>query len=777
MYISLDLETTGFDATKDKVIEFGAVKFNDQGPIETLSFLANPGFAIPQIITHITNIKDSDLAGLKPFEDRIDEVKNFIGDLPIVGHNIEFDLTFLRSFGIEIPNHSYDTQTLISILIPDLPSYSLEVISQIFDLKHKEKHRALDDSIAAMELFLKAKKGFSELDNDLLTKLKVVSNRTNNSLKFFLNEITHTAPSTENSPIPSLPTNPDPLLTESFSPLLTQATSALVEVVPPYADLTIYLANNLRDEAQIALPSELFLKIQQDLPATINKIDTPSSYVSPARLEEFTQKETFEDYELISLLKYLVWIKQTKTGLLSELTLFNKERSTIFSVNCDPNFTDTEQEPYLKATNTTSPITVCTHRQVIENPPSTKRLIIVDFENFIRTLTSQSSLYLKAESLLNTISNLETLYPENETIKSLLSKTTILFGTIGIIFDKYNDKNPFAARAKISSPIFTTPEWTNFRSTFSNIIEISKLLVEIQNKNTQVHLKNWKRQLTELHDFIKESEDATSMTWIESENEEIVLRKTPLSITSPLHKILEKSSSYQIIGEGMDLKDNGAFMKEIYKLSHDLPLINLSPENDNYNTYIVTDFPDDLSLLARILKEKQESNPGRLAVICNAKQQLNLLTLLLSESGTSVLSQMTCSQGKINEKLKNEYDKSILVITPNTWNNLQNPGLIDTVILQKLPFDPPSDPTIMSLSEGIPDAFNKIQIPRATLNLKKIITRLTHNAKTPKQLIILDNRLISKDYGEAILKNLKNTSTTKTKELANLISNFSPLTF
>lgn len=770
MYISLDLETTGFDASKDKVIEFGAVKFDKTGTKETLSFLCDPGFPIPQIITHITKIQDSDLTGTQPFEERIEEVKAFIGDLPIIGHNIEFDLNFLRSFGIEIPNHSYDTQKLVSILIPSLPSYSLEVLTQIFELNHVEKHRALDDSIAAMELFLKAQKNFSELNPELLSKLKETSNRTNNPIKFFLNEITHQETSSQNGLKSSLPEfTPAIENTENFTPFLTQSASALIEVTPPYTDLSIFLANNLQEESQIALPHELFLKIHQNLPTTICKIDTPSSYVSPTRLTEFSQKETYEEHELISLLKYLVWIQQTKTGLLSEVTLFNKEKSTIYSVNCDPNFTNNTEEPYLNATRGTSPITITTHRQIIENPTSTNRLLIVDFESFTRTLTSQSSLYLKAESLLGTLSNLESLYPENENVKSLLTKTTILFGTIGIIFDKYNDKNPFAARAKIFSPIFTTPEWANFRSTFANIIELSKLLVEIQNLGTQVYLKNWKRQLTEIHDFIKESEDNISMTWIESENEEIVLRKTPLSITTPLHKILEQSTHYQIIGEGFDLEDNGNFTKEIYKLPETLPLINLTTNNTNYSTYIVKDFNDDLSLLARILKEKQATNPGRLAVICNAKQQLNLLTLKLSENGTSVLSQMTCSQGKINEKLKNEYDKSVLLITPNTWNNLQNPQLINTVILQKLPFDPPSDPTIMSLSENHPDAFNKIQIPLTTRNLKKIISRLYNKEQTPKQLIILDNRLITKDYGESILKNLKNTTPILTKDILPLI--------
>jgi len=94
MFISLDLETTGFDKENDNIIEFGAIKFDLEGNQETLQFLINPQTSIPQIVTYITNISDEDVQDAPTIDEKAQEIQDFIGDLPIVGHNIQFDTGF-----------------------------------------------------------------------------------------------------------------------------------------------------------------------------------------------------------------------------------------------------------------------------------------------------------------------------------------------------------------------------------------------------------------------------------------------------------------------------------------------------------------------------------------------------------------------------------------------------------------------------------------------------------------------------------------------------------
>jgi len=136
------------------------------GGKETLQFLLKSEIPIPPIVTHITKIKNEDIADAPTFAEKKEEIKAFIGDLPIIGHNIEFDTNFLKAKGIELTNAEYDTHMLAGMVLHNLPSYSLEVISQMLGLQHEDKHRALDDAIAAMELFLELNKRF-EANSDL----------------------------------------------------------------------------------------------------------------------------------------------------------------------------------------------------------------------------------------------------------------------------------------------------------------------------------------------------------------------------------------------------------------------------------------------------------------------------------------------------------------------------------------------------------------------------------------------------------------------------------
>ncbi len=189
MFISLDLETTGFSNKTDKIIEFGAVKFDLNGHREEMQFLINPNVPIPQIVTHITNITDDDVKDAPTFDEKLEEIQAFIGDLPIIGHNIQFDTGFLRAYGIPLTNPEYDTCILASIACPGQPSYSLEVLSSMLGLSHDEKHRALDDAIAAMELFLKLTEELQILPKELLKKIQSLVQKSAWPVKDYISEL------------------------------------------------------------------------------------------------------------------------------------------------------------------------------------------------------------------------------------------------------------------------------------------------------------------------------------------------------------------------------------------------------------------------------------------------------------------------------------------------------------------------------------------------------------------------------------------------------------
>ena len=152
-YVSLDLETTGLNAEKDAIIEVGAVKYRDGEAIDEFTTLVNPGRPIPYEITLLTGIADRDVVAAPPFSQIETPLMRFVGSLPVVGHNVSFDLGFTRARGLLMENKGLDSWELSTILLPSLPGYSLGVLAARFNLALHNAHRALDDARATGQLF------------------------------------------------------------------------------------------------------------------------------------------------------------------------------------------------------------------------------------------------------------------------------------------------------------------------------------------------------------------------------------------------------------------------------------------------------------------------------------------------------------------------------------------------------------------------------------------------------------------------------------------------
>lgn len=158
--VAIDLETTGLDAQKDKIIEIGAVRMQEGKILEEYATLINPDIPIPDRTTLLTGIKPQDVLGAPRIQDVIDELQAFVGDAPIVGHSVGFDLSFLNRQGLFEKNIPLDTYDLTSVLLPSAPRYNLHSLTLMLDIELEDAHRALDDARASgilyWQMYLKA---------------------------------------------------------------------------------------------------------------------------------------------------------------------------------------------------------------------------------------------------------------------------------------------------------------------------------------------------------------------------------------------------------------------------------------------------------------------------------------------------------------------------------------------------------------------------------------------------------------------------------------------
>jgi len=91
-FISVDLETTGLNPSKDEIIEISAIRFVNGEIKDEFTTLIKPIALIPKKITSITGINDSMVSDAPKIVDVFKDFLNFLDNKIIVAHNIDFDI-------------------------------------------------------------------------------------------------------------------------------------------------------------------------------------------------------------------------------------------------------------------------------------------------------------------------------------------------------------------------------------------------------------------------------------------------------------------------------------------------------------------------------------------------------------------------------------------------------------------------------------------------------------------------------------------------------------
>lgn len=156
----VDLETTGqVPANGDRIMQLAIVIIENGQITETFSTYMNPEKRIPLFIQGLTSITDADVAHEKPFEHYAQHVYDMLESAIFVAHNVDFDLNFLqaelRRAGMpQLYCKKIDTVELVKILYPTALSYQLADITAELGIEIGQAHRADDDALATAKLLL-----------------------------------------------------------------------------------------------------------------------------------------------------------------------------------------------------------------------------------------------------------------------------------------------------------------------------------------------------------------------------------------------------------------------------------------------------------------------------------------------------------------------------------------------------------------------------------------------------------------------------------------------
>jgi predicted DnaQ family exonuclease/DinG family helicase len=187
-YVAIDLEMTGIDQATDEIIEIAAVKFGTDGVRDRFATLVNPGRPLPRRIESLTGIKAAELKDAPRFDEVVDRFIRFVGDAPVVGQNVEWDLAFLAKHGLVPEGPLYDTAELAELLLPGLPEYSLRSLAKHLGIEFPVRHRALPDAEATMSVFLNLRRRAEEIDPVVLDEIVRLTAMNDWPLRYFFRD-------------------------------------------------------------------------------------------------------------------------------------------------------------------------------------------------------------------------------------------------------------------------------------------------------------------------------------------------------------------------------------------------------------------------------------------------------------------------------------------------------------------------------------------------------------------------------------------------------------
>ncbi|MDD5939466.1 MAG: PolC-type DNA polymerase III [Lachnospiraceae bacterium] len=158
-YVIFDIETTGFSAERDRIIEIGAVKYEHGKKTDSFSEFINPRIPIPYRITKLTSITDEDVMHAETIETILPRFLAFCEGCVTVGHNVQFDIGFIRAnakrLGLACPLTTIDTMDMARTVLPGHKSYNLDAVGKMLNVVNPHHHRAVDDAATTADIFIK----------------------------------------------------------------------------------------------------------------------------------------------------------------------------------------------------------------------------------------------------------------------------------------------------------------------------------------------------------------------------------------------------------------------------------------------------------------------------------------------------------------------------------------------------------------------------------------------------------------------------------------------
>jgi len=759
-FVAVDLETTGLDPQKETIIEVGLIHFNEGKIEERFCKTVNPGKTVSDHVLILTGIKQKELISSPTLEKIVPEIKEFIGSKPLVGHNVGFDISFLKK-SFTFNNINYDTFNLSRIYLPFISSHSLSSIVEYFKVPYDDAHRAGADAEMAGKIFLEMFDLMTNLDPRILKKqldimgdkyyegelikkaldislrkglnrkpypfeipVNFRKNRRKNNCKkkslmkeYFANELLEDRPSQLKMAelVESTLSKGDFLLVESSA----GTGKSLAYLVPSILD-----SKNDKDPIYISsytknLQQQLFY---HDIPFAEEITDCGvntvlqkgrSNYLCLRKIKELPR-----DLDPLSLCALTLWSSISLTGDLSEISyVFREINKGLISMDetCKK-----EMCPYyddcfyynMKKKLKDADLILVNHALFFTGKINVSKVIFDEAHELERAATSGFSTSIsfgEIQSVLNNISrNLKQLKIKKE-IKNTID-------TAKDTFEKIADKVLLLNNYK--EGLYKDQEISALRSLYETLEKVNSLLssVHIEDKKEKETLKEI---LLKLNIVLEQEEDDRVFYYsipYRQRLSSIELIAAPLDIAPYLEEFLYPNlDSFVMTSATLTVGESFDFIKNILglnSLGERLKEVSL-PETYKFREQALTiipafmSAPDDRDFINQVSQFIKDvifpTEKGTLVLFMSYKHMKEVYKQVYEDfdaQGREILIQ---GFGKSRKKLLNRFKdnpSSVLFGTSSFWQGIDVPGKsLEIVTIEKLPFPNPAEPLIGAKSD------------------------------------------------------------------------------
>jgi predicted DnaQ family exonuclease/DinG family helicase len=873
-YVALDLETTGLDPARDRVIEIGAVAFTPGQVTSTLEQLVDPGRAVPDTVLKLTGIKQEELRHAASPDAALRQLADFIRGRQPVGHGARLDVEFLDAAGLWDPSQEIlDTLDIARILLPSAVSHSLPLLSSEMGFSQPRPHRALDDADATRQLLLRLREEAVALDEGLKESiLGLIAPYQWPVAHFFAEALTAANPNPEPAPAvrlepagrgrsaetpPDDPTQVAALLgpegpladllpgyehRESQLQMLlavaqiqarggtlvveagTGTGKSLAYLVPSIARAVRHCERVVVSTNTHTLQEQLMGKdlpsLREWLPWDFKAVllKGRSNYVSLRRWRRYLVEPCEDGGELMFKLKVLIWLHTTESGDRSELRLYGREEVLWNRIASDPmdcvGIHCTKEDCYVhraRAEAETADLVVINHALLLADAevgggllPDYDHLVIDEAHHLEDAATRGLRQEVDGPGLLALMERLSSgllaelqrqphLGASNDAFGDAIPQAVSAAGRVrelfrladGWVADRLGEAERREESVRITPTLREGAGWEDIHLAAENTVT-SLAALDAGLRKAVGGVREWLggdepdqriRELEMIRGRLEASmtllegallrPDANRVYWFSqvSPAENLLLRAAPINVGWLLRdRVYAERRSTVFTSATLAVGGTFDYFRSRVGLGPEVEEMILASPFDFYHQAIVC-LPTDLpppehetfdAAVEEIIAAVAARVGGRTLALFTSHRQLRDVHAALKQrvdlDEVLILGQGIDGQRRQLLKTFQEADRPLLLGTASFWEGIDIPGeRLSCVIVVRLPFPVPTDPVHAARAEQVRDPFTQLALPQAALRLKQGFGRLIRRSTDRGAVVILDNRILGRDYGKAFL--------------------------